>query len=172
MNDIVISISAHGFNSGKNNYFYFNGSKIDKTVMKGWYRGFKGTKNRVITLIDTCHSENMVGFSKKGLSQKQTDGTFKPIVFSGCGLNQSLMEDISDEYGYGGGLTSAFLDATKGMDRFNLDNIAIKCETRVKKLGSHMKFNTASTITSNKSYLLHIFAYLCVSYFIYMCLNN
>jgi hypothetical protein len=147
--DIVITVSAHGYSSG-GSHFYFNGRSIGRSTMRPWYKGFEKSNCRVLTLLDTCHSENMTGFQKRGITdsrgnslQQQQDGTFNPITFSGCRINQSLMEDISNEYGYGGGLTSAFLDTIEGKDKFDLVDVGKKCEARVKSLGAHMVFTVA-----------------------------
>lgn len=147
--DIVITVSAHGYSS-RGSHFFFNGRRIGRRVMRPWYRGFEKSNCRVLSLIDTCHSQNMTGFQKKGMIdskgnslQRQKDGTFNPMTFSGCRINQSLMEDISNEYGYGGGLTSAFLDAIEGEEKFNLEDVGRKCQARVRSLGAHMVFTVA-----------------------------
>jgi hypothetical protein len=147
--DIVITVSAHGYSRG-GSHFLFDGRRISKSVMRPWYKGFEKSKCRVLTLLDTCHSENMTGFPKSGMSdnrgrslQQQQDGTFNPMTFSGCRINQSLMEDVSNEYGYGGGLTSAFLDIIEGKDEFDLREVGKRCEARVRLLGAHMVFTVA-----------------------------
>lgn len=143
--DIFVSISGHGFLGAGSSYFIFAGQTIDKNVMRPWYVGLENTKHHVFTLIDTCHSGNMVGFQKinprefRGLGESQL---WTPMALAGCSATQSLMQDISTEFGYGGGLTSAFLDAI-GEGPFDLNAVASQCCARLLHLGCHSVLSSA-----------------------------
>ena len=142
-NDVFISISAHGYVSGKaNNYFIFNGSKINRQLMRKWYTNLEYDRYKVITLIDTCHSENMVGYQNNYNFEHMSNN----IAIAGCSQRQSLMEDISDEFGYGGGLTSAFLDAIGQNQPFDVNLMIKSCSLRISKLG----VTTIVTSTTNR----------------------
>lgn len=143
--DVLISISAHGYTSGPgSNYFIFDGRRVDRKIMRPWFDGFDSRLHHIIVIIDTCHSGNMIGFQRPGLCL--SDGHIaSPITLSGCRQSQCLMEDISDEFGYGGGLTAAFVDAIKSGVPFNLSEVADCCKSRIAKLGATTVVTTAST---------------------------
>lgn len=143
--DVLISISAHGYTSGhQSNYFIFDGRKVDRKIMRPWFEGFDSRLHHIVVIIDTCHSGNMTGFQRHGLCL--ADGQIaSPITLSGCRQTQCLMEDISDEFGYGGGLTAAFVDAIKSGIPFNVGAVADQCKSRIAKLGATIVVTTAST---------------------------
>lgn len=111
--DIFLAISAHGYQEYNRDstqvdkldeYFFFNGSKIiDDLMSEKLSKLHYGVK--MLALIDTCHSETMLD-----LHQIKHPGL---ISISACGDTQSSMQDISDDYGYGGGLVCAFADYLK-----------------------------------------------------------
>ena len=139
-NDVIINISGHGYNSNEHNFFLFNGIRIDRKIMREWYRGLEESNHQIVTFIDTCHSQNMVGFQKKeGIQESQL------IAIAGCSKSESLMENISDEYGYGGGLTCSILDAIKGKKFFDLRKLTNKCKGDLSKLGATIVITSASS---------------------------
>jgi hypothetical protein len=123
--DLIMNISAHGY---MGNYFYFNSEKVGKIRMREWFRGLESDNNQILVLIDTCHSENMVGFQKPGIGSV--------TAIAGCLQRECLMEDISDKFGYGGGLTCAFLDFVDGKREFSLKEFSQYCSFRLSKLGA------------------------------------
>lgn len=139
--DICITISAHGYGGKGNNYFHFKGRMVSAPMIREWYRPFetKGTLHRVITLIDTCHSGNMTNFQRIVPMVPEVELRNPIITISGCSPYQSLAEDISDEYGYGGGLTCAVMDCLKDVKgSFDLKTLAEYCYGRIIHLRAHV----------------------------------
>jgi hypothetical protein len=137
--DVIITISAHGYGGKNSNYFSFGGKTINRKIMRSWFKGLEQSQHKIIILIDTCHGQNMVGFEKQGYQGNQSE-----IVISGCSANQSMMEDISSKYGYGGGFICAFLDSIDSKKvNFNVKDTIDSCKARVKMLGATLTVYSA-----------------------------
>lgn len=164
--DIVITISAHGFSSsarkssgGCCNFFNFNNIKVDEKTLRNFYKPFEKNprKDYILTFIDTCHSGNMVGFNRfvpisdsnegKEIELKSNSSavgiTSNIISIAGCSQNQSLSQDISQEFGYSGSLTCAIMDMIKD-EPFSVNELASYAYGRIINLGSHVTVNQIS----------------------------
>ena len=130
--DIIISISGHGYSPG---YFIFSGRRIDKKTIRKWFRGIENSVHKIFLFIDTCHSANIPGF--------QSDEIGNVTAVAGCRNSQSLMQDISSDYGYGGGLTSAFMDNVSEDGSFDIVELNKKLCARIIKLGAHVTISSA-----------------------------
>lgn len=142
--DVIMTVSAHGFGGTQTNFFMHHGVRIDGAILRQLYKPFEATNNcihRVVTFIDTCHSGNMTNFQHAvPVTEAVSDIKGSIVAIAGCTPTQSLMEDISDQYGYGGGLTAAILDGLKDIkgDAFDLNVLAEYVYGRVLKLGAHV----------------------------------
>ncbi len=115
--DLVITISSHGYASGNNNYIVYNGQKIiDYELNKMIVPNIKDNVNCLV-LIDTCQSGSMIKLSYQTLDlikhsiQNNNNIIYKSNIVSISATlnNQYDMDDIS-YFGFGGGLTSAYID--------------------------------------------------------------
>jgi hypothetical protein len=115
--NIILTLSSHGYcESTDRNFIYFGGDRIyDSDFNKTINESLK-SNTKLLAMIDACQSgtflnlryqtTNLLTFSDENPNQDQT----KDIVcISACGTYQYDQDDIS-EFGYGGGLTSGFID--------------------------------------------------------------
>jgi hypothetical protein len=161
--DVLLTISGHGYSQGKgNNYFIFNGHRINRQIMRQWFRS---SEAKFLVLIDTCHSQNMVGFQIPELVISDSSS----LCISGCRQSQSLSEDISEKYGYGGGLVSSFLDSISSADVcFDTKKVAEQCKFRLRHFGVTPTFTSLSIakLTTNCYPIIDQFTLLSLVFFI------
>lgn len=145
--DIFLAISAHGYQGYNQSstqvdkldeYFFFGGTKIVDDMMSAKLAKLHH-KIKLLALIDTCHSETMLD-----LHHIKHPGL---VSISACGDTQSSMQDISQDFGYGGGLVCAFADylhENKIKDSFNIEDLYKSVYKRLLLFRQH-SFLTRST---------------------------
>lgn len=159
--DIFVSLSCHGYSmrssgsspnesDGRDEYIKFRGSPVKDDDL---HRALVGTlpdkKNNMFVLVDTCHSGTMIDLKYNKLT-KQKEHNFADIKtscdissFSGCSDSQLSRDDISYDFGFGGGLTSAFLDScAKLPDGFNICTTFSKISKPLNKMGQKPQWST------------------------------
>lgn len=124
-NDILLTVSSHGFNSPggdiyehnhKNEYILINGQKVmDHDLTKAIFSHAAKTC-LVLCLLDTCHSGTLVDLQWLSLNGEKfkpfADKSYDALGFSisACGDNELAGEDISKYGGWGGKLICMFVD--------------------------------------------------------------
>ena len=89
----------------------------------------------MLALIDTCHSETMLD-----LHHIKHPGL---VAISACADTQSSMQDISQDFGYGGGLVCAFADYLKDKDSINIKDLYTNVYKRLLNFGQHACLTTS-----------------------------
>ena len=118
--DILFTISAHGYTTGKDQYIRVGRDIVlDHEIRDAFYIEMKDMCTS-FCLIDTCHSGSMLdlpwqsvdGNVFKSTGEKWNPAINKPFSYciSACNNNEYAGEDISDYGGWGGKLVCAFLD--------------------------------------------------------------
>lgn len=114
-NNFFLTLSSHGYANQDKNYIYWNGKKITDQNFHDILTNNMNNQLHCLSLIDTCQSGTMLNLNY------QTKDTliYKPENLSNSDLNiicigavddnEYDQDDISN-FGYGGGLTSAFID--------------------------------------------------------------
>jgi hypothetical protein len=97
---------------------------LDQQLHDALIKPLRSSYIRVLALIDTCHSGTLLNlpvYTTNFLDRVSIVGRpelketcASPIVsISACSDAQTSEDDVSSEFGFGGGLISAFLDAWK-----------------------------------------------------------
>lgn len=90
----------------------------------------ENTKVRLLGLIDTCHSGYMLDLSKRGLSLPKG---VQVCSISACDHLQMDSDDISDDFGFGGGLTTKVADFLHGVtSSFSVQELYDYCRGQLK----------------------------------------
>jgi hypothetical protein len=115
--DILFTLSAHGYSSGRHQYIRINRERVmDYEIRDSFYK-YMDESCLSLCLVDTCHSGSMFD-----LPWHTTNGTdyryikqdmvskLQSYCISACNDRELAGEDISDYGGWGGKLISQFLD--------------------------------------------------------------
>ncbi len=133
--DIVVAIAAHGYRSGNHNYIIFAGNQITDVNLASWFAPLNALHHvRALALVDTCHSGSMVGFTKTGPTLPTTATV---CSLSACSNAESDMDDLSDEFGFGGGLTACVVNNIGFDTPFEVDALSAACRHRMQAFGTH-----------------------------------
>lgn len=150
-NDVLITLSSHGFAVGDKNFIKWNGKKIyDFELRRCIVNNIKNTLDCLI-LVDTCQSGTMFNLNYQTKDLKY----YKPENPSDCKLNIVCIGAVDDSeydaddvsnYGFGGGLTSGLVDYTidyAGIEEPTIRNFFIYYKKRVSLIGVHpvLSFN-------------------------------
>jgi len=126
--DLAITISCHGFTSGTHDYIKFKGVVYTNEVLRTW---FSQTHAKTLILVDTCHSGNMCGLDQT----RRSESIITSI--SSCSRSEMDQDDISSEFGFGGGLTTAFADYIGDKTAFEIDDLYHRCQSRLQNNAMH-----------------------------------
>jgi hypothetical protein len=143
--DIIVAISSHGYvtnpqSSAKDEFIKFKGRQIVNDTLLGWFTPLKGKAHiRCVVFIDTCHSGTMCNFPGTVADNAKLPKDVTVCSISACSVQQFDMDDISVQFGFGGGLTSALMDAlgVKTTHSLNIDDIFNAIRTRMKIANIH-----------------------------------
>jgi hypothetical protein len=120
--DLVVEFSSHGFCSGKRNFIVWNGEQVwDTDVHKALVDPLSNSV-RCVALADMCSCGEWLVLNHLTTDMKQVcaesahpDPQHPNIVcLSAASNNEADMDDISDA-GWGGGLSSAWIDYQRGV---------------------------------------------------------
>ena len=109
--DYLITVSSHAYKGRSGTYIQFKGVTYPATNIAQWITPLS-SQDRVLMLIDTCHSGNF-------LNLPHVDSEMKNAIvctISACSSHQMNSDDISTKYGFGGGLTTSVLDYISTID--------------------------------------------------------
>lgn len=148
--DLLVTISSHGWLSGVGEYIVFQGRQYSNTVISKWFTPLAGantlqknvpgrnispeTSLQILILVDTCHSGHMTGFPRGG---SQLPSTAKICSISACSDTEQDSDDISDQFGFGGGLTTAVVDFIGAKESFDINQLYNQCSERVRCNNMH-----------------------------------
>lgn len=140
--DIIVAISSHGYREAHIiDYIKFGGKAYMDTTIESWFEPLKSNQLiKCLILVDTCHSAHMCKFPYSGPDLPKEAHI---CSISACADQQSDMDDISSNFGFGGGLTSAVMDyldtssRLNGSESFSINDLFIKCNERLLKAGVH-----------------------------------
>ena len=153
--NFILSLSSHGYANGDKNYIFWNRKKTYDYELKNCIdQNMKSNLNCFI-IVDTCQSGTMfnLNYQTKDLI------TFKPENLSQCALNiicvgavddtEYNQDDLSD-FGYGGGLSSSFIDFISEKIGDNIRDFFIYHKNRVGQIGKHpvLSFNDKNLLSN------------------------
>lgn len=133
----IVSISSHGYISGSTNYITLKGKRYTSHDVTSWFQN--NDQGKTLILVDTCHSGSMIKLSHGEYTAQAN--TAKVCSISACSDNELDMDDISTNFGYGGGLTSAIADliGETAIADINISDIYTSCCKRLICLNQHPK---------------------------------
>lgn len=114
-NNFIMCLSSHGYANGDNNYIIWNGCKVTDQQFHDVITNNISNSVHCFSLIDTCQSGTMLNLNyqtKDLISYKPenlSDSILNIVCIGAVDDNEYDQDDISD-FGYGGGLTSSFID--------------------------------------------------------------
>lgn len=130
--DLLVALSSHGYRctapksskqDGKtgpdDDCIYLCGAPIlDNDLHGSLVRPLRSSDVRMLTLLDTCHSGTLLSLPActtnfldlTWVGREDTSQKALVASISACSDGQSSQDDVSSEFGFGGGLISAFLD--------------------------------------------------------------
>ena len=112
--DLIFSISSHGYANNDKNYIIYNGEHVFDYEFNTLIKNINHSVNCLV-LIDACQSGTEMNLNYKTTdllhisNENISNNTNNIVSISAVSDSQFDMDDISD-LGYGGGLTSAFID--------------------------------------------------------------
>ena len=122
--DIILTISAHGYQQPYH-HIVFKGKRLEP---RHWLNGYHQHPTiKVMAVIDTCHSGPMMGLTRQ-------DGSICSLA--ACRAEQSVMDDLSTEFGFGGGLTSCLADVLGINPSLDVQTILTRCQARMACTGA------------------------------------
>lgn len=123
--DVIVTISGHGYD----NYIKFNGISYNNQEISTW---IKSSKAHVFVMIDTCHSGNLCPIPSKNRERIH--------VLTACSSSEMDNDDISTEFGFGGGLTASFADYISCKNEIDLEQLYEYCRQRLALANQHPVF--------------------------------
>lgn len=156
-NSLTLCVSSHGHASGSNNYIIFNGQKITDNDLNKAISSEMSQETNCLVIVDACQSGTEINLNyyttdlKKYARENPSNSTKSIVSISAVSDNEYVMDDIS-AYGFGGGLTSGFIDYYVEK-KYLASNLTIGgfykyyC-TRIKPTGNHsiLSFNNLDFI--------------------------
>lgn len=127
--DLIITLSSHGWCGG---YIRFKQDTYRRNTFREWLAPLKNNKyvNGLI-LVDTCYSGTLIG-----LTASRPTGQAKIASISACNDHERVSDDISDLFGFGGGLTSCVMDYLKDKT-LTVEDLYLYCRRRLQRQGIH-----------------------------------
>lgn len=113
--NFIFSLSSHGYANRDKNYINWNRKKITDQQLHDIISNNIISTLHCLCLIDTCQSGTMMNlnYQTKDLvsykSENPSNSKLNIVCIGAVDDNEYDQDDISD-FGYGGGLTSAFID--------------------------------------------------------------
>lgn len=105
--DLLVTISSHGWRRNGRDYINFRGKIVYDVDIQKWFKPLLKSSVRCLVLADTCHSGTMCEFTPSKLPIPKH---INVVCISACDDDEYDRDDISDLYGFGGGLTTSFID--------------------------------------------------------------
>ncbi|CAH6418864.1 Hypothetical protein POVN_LOCUS588 [uncultured virus] len=129
--DVVVTISSHGYWSGQN-YIRFKGKQLPSITFTAWLTPLASNLDvHALVLIDTCHSGMMCNLP---LASTNQGGEGRLHAIAACSNVESDRDDLSTEFGFGGGLTSSVADYLgTNTAAFDIKALYTACLTRLRK---------------------------------------
>jgi len=139
--DFLVVISSHGYSVGSTSAFIvFRGQQWQTQQINSLFANVKHQANaRTLVVVDTCHSEFMSGFEH---ASETLPDSATIVSLSATASAESDADDISEPYGFGGGLSAALFDfmaqfPTFANGGFDVNELYRNCSTRLALSGSH-----------------------------------
>lgn len=136
--DILVAISSHGWISDTSHeYITFKSRRYTDIEIRNWFTPLQNNPLvQVLVLVDTCHSGNMCKFPHRGSSLPPSAHI---CSISACTDAETDSDDISDEFGLGGGLTTSVMDFLNEdlSETFQINNLYNRCRQRLRCAGRH-----------------------------------
>lgn len=114
-NNFILCLSSHGYANGDKNYIMWNNHKITDQQFHDILTNNMLKTLHCLSLIDTCQSGTMLNlnYQTKDLvvykPENLSDSILNIVCIGAVDDTEYDQDDISD-FGYGGGLTSSFID--------------------------------------------------------------
>ena len=115
--DVLFTLSAHGYTRGRQQYLLVRGTCATDSDVGAAIFGGANAACTVLCLLDTCHSGTLIDLEwtssdcRHFLQQSRHTATDAiGVVISACADNEVDQDSFSRKYGWGGGLTSEFVD--------------------------------------------------------------
>jgi hypothetical protein len=142
-NNFILCLSSHGYANGDKNYITWNGIKVTDQQFHDILTNNIHPNLHCLSLIDTCQSGTMLNlnYQTKDLISYKPENLSNSILNIVCigavDDNEYDQDDISD-FGYGGGLTSSFIDFIHGStDLKTIKTFFSYYKNRISQLGHH-----------------------------------
>jgi hypothetical protein len=153
--NFIINISSHGYcKEDDHNYIIFNGTIINDYDFNNILTNNMNSELYCLALIDACQSGTMFNLNYKTKNlidysiENMSDSQLNIICIGAVDVQEYDMDDIS-ELGFGGGLTSAFLDyyyEKKEVNPLDIKKFFLYYKNRINDLEKHpvLSFNNLS----------------------------
>jgi len=141
-NNFILSLSSHGYANGDKNYINWNGATIIDQQLHDTLSIVMNGNLQCLALIDTCQSGTMLNlnYQTKDLVEYKPENLSNSILNIICigavDDNEYDQDDISD-YGYGGGLSSSFIDFISEEIGRTISQFFIYYKNRILTVGHH-----------------------------------
>lgn len=142
-NNFLFCLSSHGYALADKNYINWNGKKVTDEQFHDVLSLNMKKSLYCLSLIDTCQSGTMLNlnYQTKDLinykPENLSNSSLNIVCIGAVDDNEYDQDDISD-FGYGGGLTSAFIDFMKSNNETKtIKTFFLYYKNRVSALGHH-----------------------------------
>lgn len=139
-NNFMLCLSSHGYANGDKNYINWCHTKITDQHFHDVLTNNMKKELYCLSLIDTCKSGTMLNLNYKTKDlikyepENLSDSTLNIVCIGAVDDNEYDQDDLSD-FGYGGGLTSAFIDFMHGNEQKTIKNFFIYYKHRTAPVG-------------------------------------